>query len=199
MDKLKECALIFKSLLHVEYKIILGRKGTLTEFNINFEETDFHHLVGLQKLKDTPYSKGSGSKIFNDVLNDKITYDMISSSVFFERDEEKDIIGVKERINSFLHIIELLDSNNIYFKYSKNKNATSKIDAEYILENSYLEEIIYIFLDKRDNSDSRFCRSFFPKNNKDYTFKQTKMALLYKEKRNLLLNESIIQLNKLNF
>lgn len=198
MDKLKECALIFKSLLNVEYKIILGRKGTLAEFNINFEETDFHHMVGLQKLKDTPYSKGARAKIFNDILNDKITYDMISSSVFFEIDKEKDIIGVKERIDSFLHIIELLDSNNIYFKYSQNRNATSKINAEYILETKYLEKIIYIFLDKRNNSDNRFCRSFFPKSIKDYTIRQTKMTLLYKEKRNLLLDESIIQFNKLN-
>lgn len=197
MDKLKECALIFKSLLQIEYKIILGRKGTLTEFNINFEETDFHHMVGLQKLKDTPYSKGARSKIFNDILNDKITYDMISSSVFFEIDTEKDIIGVKERINSFLHIKELLDSNNIYFKYSPNRNASSKINAEYILETNYLEEIIYVFLDKRNNSDKRFCRSFFPKSIKDYTLRQTKMTLLYKEKRNLLLNESIVQFNKL--
>lgn len=44
MDKLKECALIFKSLLQIEYKIILGRKGTLIEFNINFEETAFYCL-----------------------------------------------------------------------------------------------------------------------------------------------------------
>jgi len=197
MDKLKQCALIFNSLLDIEYKIILGRKGVLTEFIINFEETDFYHLVGLQKLKDLAYLKGKRDKIFNDILEGKITYVMISSSKFFEKNKGKNIIGIRERINSFLHFIELLDSNNIYFKYSQNRNASSKIECQYLLENRYSEELAYIFLDKRDNSDYKFCRSFFPKDEKDYTSGQTKMTLLYKEKINSPLNESIIQLNKL--
>lgn len=197
MDKLKECALIFKSLLDVEYKIILGRKNVLTEFILEFEERDFHHLVGLQKLEDRSYTKGARDKIFNDILNDKITYNMISSSMFFERIEEKNIIGIRERIDSFLNIIDILDANNTCVKYSPNRNPTSKISCEYILENKDFEKPIYIFLDKRDKNNYKYCRSFFPKYKIDYTFRQTKMALLYKEKKNIPLNESIIQINKL--
>lgn len=194
MDKLKECALIFKSLLNIEYKIILGRKGIQTEFSLNFKETDFHHLVGLQKLTDTPYAKGLGDKIFNDILNNDLTYDMISLSKFFFR--KKNLLGVKERIDSFLNIIELLDSNDSCFKYSENRNKYSNIKCEYILENKDLGQIIYTFLDKRDDSDYRFCRSFFPKSTRDFTSGQTKMALLYKEKINLQLNESTILIDK---
>ncbi|OAA85389.1 PBECR4 domain-containing protein [Clostridium coskatii] len=197
MDKLKKCAVIFKYLLNIQYKIKLGRKGKLTEFNINFKECDFHHLVGLQKLKDISRLKAKREKVFNDILEDRISYEMISSSPFFEKDEGKNIIGIKERIDYFLHITELLDSNNIYFKYSQNRNASSNIQCEYILENKYLERIVYILLDKRTDCDYRYCRSFFPKDKKDYIIRQTRMTLLYKEKKNLLSGESIVQLNKL--
>lgn len=44
MDDLKAAALTFQSLLNIKYKIILGKKGRLTEFCIGFEKTDFFIL-----------------------------------------------------------------------------------------------------------------------------------------------------------
>ncbi|MDO4337254.1 MAG: PBECR4 domain-containing protein [Eubacteriales bacterium] len=46
MDYLKTCAKAFERLLDVKYHIIIGRKGKLTELNILFDPTEFHHLVG---------------------------------------------------------------------------------------------------------------------------------------------------------
>ena len=52
MNKLQERAFSFKKLIDYEYKIVLGRKGKKTELVINFEKTDFPHLIGLHKLTD---------------------------------------------------------------------------------------------------------------------------------------------------
>lgn len=197
MDKLKECALAFEKLFNIQYKIKLGRKGKITELLLTFDKKDFHHLIGLHKLIDLPYLKKDRGKIFDAIVNEEITYEKISKSEFFEKDEERKIIGIKNRIDIFMYIEEILDNNNLIFKYNESRNGYSKIEAEYIFENLRNENIIYIFIDKNQNSTNRYCRSFFPKDIKDYTKNQTKMALLYKEKVDVITNTSNIQLDKI--
>jgi len=197
MDKLKECAIAFQNLLDKQYKIILARKGKETEFVLTFDKTDFYHLIGLQKLKDLTYLKKDRAKIFDEIINDDITYTMISKSPFFEANKEKKQFGISQRINYFVNIEKILDSNNLAFKFNKTKNAWSLIDSEFIFENLDYDKEIYVFIDSRSENLDKFCRSFFPKEDTNYTKNQTKMALIYKEKINIKLNESIIQLNKL--
>ena len=52
MDKLLKCAKAFENLLDIQYRIIIGRKGKTVELVIGFSKLDFHHLMGLGKLKD---------------------------------------------------------------------------------------------------------------------------------------------------
>jgi hypothetical protein len=52
MDIIQECAFAFQKLLSYEYHFVIGRKGKMKEFYLNFNKADFHHLVGLHKLKD---------------------------------------------------------------------------------------------------------------------------------------------------
>ena len=52
MDKLQKCAKAFENLLEIQYRIIIGRKGKTVELVIGFSKLDFHHLMGLGKLKD---------------------------------------------------------------------------------------------------------------------------------------------------
>ena len=52
MDLLKKCALNFEKILAYQYHFVVGRKGLSREFLLNFDEADFHHLVGLHKLRD---------------------------------------------------------------------------------------------------------------------------------------------------
>ena len=52
MDLLKKCALNFEKILAYQYHFVVGRKGISREFLLNFDEADFHHLVGLHKLRD---------------------------------------------------------------------------------------------------------------------------------------------------
>lgn len=57
MDKLKECARAFDRLTNIEYRIVIGRKGVTRNINLKFRLTEFHHLLGLHKLKDNMINK----------------------------------------------------------------------------------------------------------------------------------------------
>ena len=83
MDKLQERAIAFRHLLDYEYNIVLGRKNTKTEVTINFEKSDFAHLIGLHKLKDVLSGNFATEKLFDECLKGKISYDTISKSEFF--------------------------------------------------------------------------------------------------------------------
>ena len=62
MDRLQICAKAFEHLLDIKYHIIIGRKGKLTELNLFFELTEFHHLIGLHKLHDLRLARGNREK-----------------------------------------------------------------------------------------------------------------------------------------
>jgi len=190
MDKLREHAEIFNKLLNFKYNIILGRKGILTNLCLTFDKTHFHHLIGLQYLKDMPQLNADRAKVFDQVLNCEITYEHISRSDLFHKIEKRFLV--------FRYIEELLDSNGLVFKFN-NKNHWSHMAAEYILENTIdASNISYICIDKTDSQDEYFCRSFFPKEHVDYTEGHTRYTLLHKEKTNILTQENEIQYNKLN-
>ncbi|MGL5086865.1 MAG: PBECR4 domain-containing protein, partial [Clostridium sp.] len=122
----------------------------------------------------------------------------ISKSEFFYKDEERKIFGIEDRITYFTKFENILDSNNLVFKYNKNQHNWSLIDCEYIFENFDYDKKIYVFIDDRKTVNEKFCRSFFPKETTDYTKNQMKMSLIYKEKINLDSGDSIIQLDKRN-
>lgn len=58
MDHLQKCALAFEHLLDINYHIIIGRKGKSVELNILFDPIEFHHLIGLHKLRDLRVAEG---------------------------------------------------------------------------------------------------------------------------------------------
>ena len=189
-DKLQRCALGFQKLIDTQYEIIIGRKGQTSKIILNFSETEFVHLAGLHKLVDNEFFRtASRKKVLDYALDGKISYNSLIKSENFD--------FVKERIEYFEFLENILDSNKIIFKYNSKKQAFSLIQADYLLQSAHGSRDIYIFLDKLENADSHFCRSFFPKGDKDYTIGQPKYTLLYKRKINKITGESIIQYNKL--
>ena len=78
------------------------------------------------------------------------------------------------------------------------ERAFSRIIADFELKNIYEELIFYLFIEKRNYSEKQYCKSFIQENNIDYTYGQTKMTLLYKEKINKITGESEIQYDKLS-
>ncbi len=96
----------------------------------------------------------------------------------------------------FSNIEHLLDANELIFRYNEKLHKFSLIQANFLMSTGYEGNEIYIFLAKKETGEY-FCRSFFPKGNKDYTIGQTKYTLLYKEKINIATRESVVQYNRL--
>lgn len=190
-DKLQRCAEAFSNLLNIQYKIIVGRKGELTEIMIAFDKTEFVHLAGLHKLTDNEFFRTtSRKKVFEYILDGKVLYATAAKSEEFEH--------VRDRIDYLEYLEDMLDRNDIIFKYNSKQNIFSLIQADYLMESKHENQAVYIFLDKVENSNVHFCRSFFPKGDKDYTAGQTKYTLLYKEKINTANETREIQYNKLH-
>ncbi len=188
-DILQECAKNFKKLFPIQYNIVIGRKMKNIHIVLGFQEVDFHHLVGLHKLKDLKIARANREKIFNQILNGTISFNMILQSRYFS--------DIQNRLQTFANIEKLIDSNQLIFKYNTHTNSLSVIQAEYLLSTPYQGNDIYIFLDKDTSTNQYFCRSFFPKDKKDYTIGQTNYTLLYKEKINTVTGKVELQYNKL--
>lgn len=187
---LKKAALVFQELLDIEYKIIVGRKGKTTEFTIGFSKEHFFHLVGLHKLNDLNFPTKNKERLFDLIIDDEITEDFILKS-------SKANPIISERIEPFIDIVNIIDDNNLVFKFNRSRNNWTNMRCKFILENIEQDKTVYVFIDNDKKNDKMFCRSFFLKTRNDFTTGSTKMALLYKEKINNRTKESTIQVDKL--
>ena len=101
---------------------------------------------------------------------------MIEKSLFYEK--------MSDRLEPLCHLEELLDSDQLIFKYNENVRVYSQIKADFLLEGVYNENPVYLFLGSREenNLKNQMCRTFFPKRSIDYSFGQPRYTLLKKEK-----------------
>lgn len=190
MDILKTCAVAFSGLLDVQYNIVLGRKNITTPFSLKFDKSDFHHLAGLQKLKDIEILRsGNREKVFDMILREEITYNQIRQSCYFEE--------MQDRLVPLSYIEEFLDSNTLIFKYNEKAHNFSAIQAKFLMRNKIDLDDVYLFIDSRDNDECCFCRTFFPHKNIDYSKGQASYTLLRKEKVNLSDGSIQVQYDKL--
>ncbi len=189
MDKLLHCVQAFENLLDVQYRIVIGRKGKSIELRICFTKWDFHHLMGLGKLKDLRIAKQNRKQVFDDIAEGKITYESVSKSRY--------IAQIENRFEPLAQIEHLLDDNRLIFRYNQQLNQFSVIEADYILSTPHSDTDIYIFISQVENKGLYFCRSFFPKGERDYTEGQPRYTMLYKEKINLTTGETIVQYDRL--
>lgn len=190
MDKLQECAKSFENLLDKKYHIIIGRKGKSVDMELAFDIVDFHHLVGLHKLKNLRLSRGNREKVFKDILDGHISFSDIEQSPHFNQ--------IRNRIEPFSNLENILDDNRLIFKYNEKENSFSLIQAEYLLSTPYKSNDIYVFLDRKGTGNQFFCRSFFPKENKDFTIRQPAYTLLFKEKITISTGEKEVQYDRLS-
>ena len=186
MDKILACAKAFEKLLDTQYFVTVAHKGNKIDFSIEFEIVDFHHLIGLHKLKDLRIAREEREDVFQKILDGKITDKDIKRSRHFSE--------IERRLELFINFEDILDSNRLVFRYITPPSQFSLIQAEFLLSTPYQNEEVYIFVDKKEKSNEKyFCRSFFPKTNKDYSVGQTKYTLMYKEKRTLSTGEVLVQ------
>lgn len=190
MDLLHECAVAFDHLLPYEYHFTIGRKGKMLAFTLDFDKADFHHLAGLHKLKDNVhFLTGKRADIFNGVLIGTLTYAQAERSAYFSE--------MVSRLTPLVKLESFLDSNEIIFRFNEKIQKFSLIKADYLLENQYDGNDIYLFLAQRADRETQVCRSFFPKQKLDYTSGQPRYTLLKKEKINTLTGAVTIQYDRL--
>lgn len=156
---------------------------------MEFMPIDFHHLMGLGKLKDLRISTQNRENVFAEILDGNITYSSISSSKYIKQIENQFI--------PLAHIEQIFDNNKLIFRYNERRFQFSMIEADYLLSTPFLANEIYIFIKKKKFDNLYFCRSFFQKEGKDYTIGQPKFTLLKKEK--IISNgKTILQYNRLS-
>lgn len=191
MNQLQERADSFFNLLDVEYRIILGRKGKQYKINITFQPFDFPHLIGLHKLSDRISGHISNDAMFYKCLDGLLSFDHIAQSKGFAK--------LGKRFTYFNRLEEMFDSNETVFKCNSDAlSSFSSIKGDYLLENHCDGYTFYIFLAKRPQENEYFCKTFLHEEKIDYTYRQTKMTMLYKEKVNRKTGETIVQYNRLS-
>ena len=174
-DSIFECLTSFVKLLNTRYTIHLGRAGKTAAFEIGFTKHDCYHLMGLHYLEDRRDHRGRNF-IFDELLVSADARRHIAESSFIDD-------NIRDRIRFTGMLEALLDDNSTIFRYNpKRLPFFSRIKAEYLLDNIAYGREVYLFLDKRRDSDERFCRSIFPRTTHDYSTGQTIWTLLYKEK-----------------
>ena len=192
MRDIQKCAMSFEALLNYEYHFIIGRKGQLKEFYLSFDRSDFHHLIGLHKLRDiAQIQQGMRGKIFDKILRGEISEELIKKSSYYEQ--------MESRIVPLTSLEEMLDGNNLIFRYNEKIQKFSLIKAEYLLEGKADSIPVFLFLGARNNDEKeQMCRTFFRVGNKDYTIGQPQYTLLRKEKKNTLTGGVVVQYDRLS-
>jgi len=194
MDQIYQSAKVFEKLFAIEYDLKLSCNKKLVEFRLDFRKEDFFHLVGLQYLEDLDISKNP-SNVFDNILNKNITDESLSNSNFYLFVDENYVV-VKERISGFQFIEDCLDSKSIVFKYIKNKNAYSRIRAEFMIEVIVNSITYYVFFIKRNTDNNYRLCSFFEKKSE---YKGNKAYWLYKEKIDTNAKTANVLYNRLKF
>ena len=155
MDKLQKCAKAFENLLEIQYRIIIGRKGKTVELVIGFSKLDFHHLMGLGKLKDLRIAKQNRGSVFDEIITGITTYETLTKSRYLAQ--------IENRFEPLTLVEQLLDDNRLVFRYNKKLNQFSLIEADYLLSTPFENSDIYIFIAEHKDTGKYFCRSFFRK------------------------------------
>lgn len=124
-----------------------------------------------------------------DILNGKLTLEQIQKSAFYKE--------MESRLYPLSALEQILDSNDMIFRYNAKTHAFSLIQADYLLQNDFDGSPVYLFLAKRSYDDTLVCRTFFPKSSIDYAEGQPRYTLLRKEKINLQTGTQIIQYDRL--
>lgn len=190
MDLLLQRAISFEKLTHYIYKYTLGRKGKLYVFEVDFRKPDFHHLLGLKKLTDIEALDGGREKIFDEILAGRIDYELLTKSSFYGE--------INDRFIAFKDFESLFNDENTTYKYTQDLRY-SQIPADYLFVNNSFENLLYVFITKRDDEEMYCCNSFFPFKEFEYERNQTKLTMLKVEKIHKDTNESKIIFCNKNF
>lgn len=74
---------------------------------------------------------------------------------------------MESRLRPLAELEAFIDSNELIFRYNAKANVFSALSADYLLQNGFEGNPVYLFLAQRTGKDTQVCRTFFPKAEKD--------------------------------
>lgn len=166
MDVIYDAAAKFAVLEQTEYRFVVSQRRKLQTLQLNFTDTDFFHMAGLQYLDDIVIARDRRKTLNEIIVKHSITDSVLEKSSFYStRDTKKD---VKSRIEELRFLEEYLDTDNYIriFNLRNQNQISSVIKADYIIESRFrnCKEVVYIFLRRREEDEEHFCVvSFFKK------------------------------------
>lgn len=161
MDKLLETAQFYqKELEGHRYLMIIAKKGVVLPLEIVFSKSEFKHLAGLHKLRDTEIYAIPSEQLYLQILNKKTKMSQFIKSNYFN--------DVKQRLDNFEKIKEVLNAPNDVKRSLRGLFGIS-IDADYLLTQKTEEENCHLFL--KINEQVLLPVTFFT-NNTDYYLKK---------------------------
>ncbi len=173
---LEDAAEEFSALLGIRYKLTLGHKKKSEVVEISFHPEDFHHLAGLHKLK--------GSYAILDTQNDILS--MIRAKEFSTTTIQKDAAFplISERLEILSHFREFLESKttSIYAFDPRNAHITTSLPKGLLAKGRIASIPVAFSLFVRDTGEYTACSVFAMNKGYDYAIRQTKFAILMREK-----------------
>lgn len=171
----------YSKIMDYEYRFVVVRNRNTKpiEIILHFEKDDFHHLCGLHKLVDIEGIRSEKREIvFDKIIQGIYTDNMFSKSFAYD--------SIADRIDCLESLQNILDDKNVIFKFNKNVNKHSKIEADYIINSEINEIRRYYFIFENSNKQYSGCSCFSrTQDKKDYTKGHTPYTILYKGKINL--------------
>lgn len=172
VDLLYDAAKVYKEIQEYSIALTVGRKGRSENIVVIFDDSDFHHLVGLHKLTDiNQVYKASAKTVLKRILNEEITYATIQNSSFIE--------AIKDRLLIVSNFNSIFRNPSTVFKFRKVVIQNSRLRWKYLLEFPLEDETpAYLFLDEyRLKPGNHVCVSNFIKGT-DYGLQQIKYTML---------------------
>ena len=178
VDKILECVTNFEALIGTEYRFIMSLKRNNREIILNFEETDFRHITGLQHVDDIDIEQDP-TKLILAIKNKEITDEILCKSSKYKSNKFEGN-SIESRIEELTFLEYYLD-NTDFLRIYQVQPFGSLIKADYFIEARLKnrQSTVYIFIRKREQSNKYVIVSFFKKSN---TYIGTTMYFMLKEK-----------------
>ena len=114
VDWLREAARGFAKLKNIRYDLLIAHAGKTLNLSIGFDNSHFHHIAGLHKLKDVDQlrlrRKRSTAMIFEEIMRGKISLATIENSAFLTS-------KIIERIKLAGMLESIMDADNLLFSF----------------------------------------------------------------------------------
>lgn len=167
MDIIYDAAAKFVVLEQFEYHFVISKKRKLHTINLDFIDTDFFHIAGLQYLTDIVIPQDRTETLDMVIMKHAISDRVISRSIHYVNK------GIKSRIEELRFLEEYLDTDNFIriFSINNQKRVSSVIEADYVIESWFKNnsDTVYIFIRQREENPGYYCIvSFFKKNKVSY-------------------------------